>query len=70
LVLIGNPDEVTRKVEELQRGGVTQTIGVKQKGHVPHANVMCSIKRMAQYVFPHFNPHRTITTEESRAAAL
>ncbi len=65
MVVVGNPDEVIHKLEEFQKAGLGQVICFKQAGRIPHANIMQSLKRMARYVFPYFNPHRTIATEES-----
>jgi hypothetical protein len=31
---------------------------------------MKSIRRLGQHILPYFNPHRTIATEDMRAAAL
>ncbi len=70
MVVVGNPDEVIRKLEQFQRAGLSQVICFKQAGRIPHQNIMRSIKRMGQYVLPYFNPHRTIAHEDVRAAAL
>jgi alkanesulfonate monooxygenase SsuD/methylene tetrahydromethanopterin reductase-like flavin-dependent oxidoreductase (luciferase family) len=70
MVVVGNPDEVIRKLENFHKAGLSQVICFKQAGRIPHANIMKSIKRIGQYVLPHFSPHRTIATDDARAAAL
>lgn len=70
MVVVGNPDEVIRKLENFQKAGLSQVICFKQAGRIPHVNIMKSIKRIGQHILPHFNPHRTIATEDARAAAL
>lgn len=69
MVVVGNPDEVNRKLEEFQRNGLDQVICFKQAGRIPHQNIMRSLRLMAKHVLPHFNPHRTIATEEMALAA-
>lgn len=69
MVAVGNPDEVIRKIEVYQKAGLDQAILFKQTGRVPHTNIMRSIKRVGQYILPHFNPHRTIATEPMPVAA-
>jgi alkanesulfonate monooxygenase SsuD/methylene tetrahydromethanopterin reductase-like flavin-dependent oxidoreductase (luciferase family) len=69
MVVVGNPDEVIRKLENFQRAGLSQVIFFKQAGRIPHANIMRSIRRIGQYILPHFNPHRTVALEEKRFAA-
>ncbi|MGE0680064.1 MAG: LLM class flavin-dependent oxidoreductase [Candidatus Binatia bacterium] len=70
MVVVGNPDEVIRKLENFQKAGLNQVICFKQAGSIPHQNIMQSIRRMGRYILPHFNPHRTIATDDARAAAL
>lgn len=69
MVVVGNPDEVNRKLEEFQRAGLDQVICFKQAGRIPHRGIMKSLRLMAKHVLPHFNPHRTIATEELALAA-
>ena len=69
MVVVGNPDEVIRKLETFQKSGMNQVICFKQAGRIPHANIMQSLKRMGRHVLPYFNPHRTIALEENRFAA-
>lgn len=69
MVVVGNPDEVIRKLENFQKSGISQLICFKQAGRIPHANIMQSIKRMGKYILPYFNPHRTTALEENRFAA-
>jgi len=69
MVVVGNPDEVIRKLETFQKAGVDQAICFKQAGRIPHQNIMNSLKLMAKYVLPHFNPHRTVAMEELQGAA-
>jgi alkanesulfonate monooxygenase SsuD/methylene tetrahydromethanopterin reductase-like flavin-dependent oxidoreductase (luciferase family) len=70
MVVVGNPDEVIRKLENFQKAGLSQVICFKQAGSIPHQNIMQSIRRMGKYILPHFNPHRTIAMDDARAAAL
>lgn len=70
MVVVGNPDEVVRKLENFQRAGLSQVICFKQAGRIPHQNIMQSLKRMGKHILPYFNPHRTIAVEDTRAAAL
>jgi len=70
MVVVGNPDEVSRKLENFQRAGLSQVICFKQAGRIPHQYIMRSIKRMGKHILPHFNPHRTIAVEDIRTAAL
>ncbi|MBI3301454.1 MAG: LLM class flavin-dependent oxidoreductase [Deltaproteobacteria bacterium] len=69
MVVVGNPDEVIRKLENFQKAGLSQVICFKQAGRIPHANIMQSIKRIGRYILPYFNPHRVVATEEPLFAA-
>jgi len=69
MIVVGNPDEVIRKLEAFDKGGVDQVICFKQAGRIPHKNIMNSLKLMAKHVLPHFNPHRRVALEELSAAA-
>ena len=69
MVVVGNPDEVINKLENFHQANLNQVICFKQAGLIPHANIMESIKRMAKYVLPHFNPHRTSAADETLFAA-
>ncbi|MGH8014115.1 MAG: LLM class flavin-dependent oxidoreductase [Candidatus Binataceae bacterium] len=69
MVVVGNPDEVIRKLEAFEKTGIDQIICFKQAGRIPHASIMKSLRLMAKHVLPHFNPHRTIATEELSLAA-
>ena len=69
MVVVGNPDEVIRKLENFQKSGMNQVICFKQAVRIPHANIMQSLKRMGKHILPYFNPHRTIALEENRFAA-
>jgi alkanesulfonate monooxygenase SsuD/methylene tetrahydromethanopterin reductase-like flavin-dependent oxidoreductase (luciferase family) len=69
MVVVGNPDEVNRKLEEFERAGIDQVIMFKQAGRIPHQNIMKSLKSIAKHVLPQFNPHRTIATDEMSLAA-
>lgn len=69
MVVVGNPDEVCRKLEKFEKAGIDQVIMFKQAGHIPHQSIMNSLKLIAKHVLPHFNPHRTIATEEPSLAA-
>jgi alkanesulfonate monooxygenase SsuD/methylene tetrahydromethanopterin reductase-like flavin-dependent oxidoreductase (luciferase family) len=70
MVVVGNPDEVVRKLENFQKAGLSQVICFKQAGRIPHQNIMKSIQRIGKHILPYFNPHRTIAPEDVRAAAL
>jgi hypothetical protein len=70
MVVVGNPDEVIRKLEKFQKAGLSQVICFKQAGSIPHQNIMQSIRRMGKHILPHFNPQRTIAMDDARAAAL
>src|SRR5262249_47516808 len=69
MVILCNPDEVVRKLETFQKGGMDQVICFKQAGRIPHANILKSLRLMAKHVLPYFNPHRTIASEPMSAAA-
>jgi alkanesulfonate monooxygenase SsuD/methylene tetrahydromethanopterin reductase-like flavin-dependent oxidoreductase (luciferase family) len=69
MIVVGNPDEVIRKLEQFEKGGVDQVICFKQAGRIPHKNIMNSLKLMAKHVLPHFNPHRRVALDELSAAA-
>lgn len=69
MVVVGNPDEVCRKLEMFERAGIDQVIMFKQAGRIPHQNIMKSLKLIAKHVLPQFNPHRTIATDEMSLAA-
>lgn len=58
MVIVGNPEEVIRKIERFQECGLDQMILFKQAGRIPHQAIMNSIRRVGKYVIPHFNPHR------------
>ena len=58
MVCIGNAEQVIRKIERLERGGLDQVCCLMQVGHVPHAHIMNSIRRFGREVIPHFNPGR------------
>jgi alkanesulfonate monooxygenase SsuD/methylene tetrahydromethanopterin reductase-like flavin-dependent oxidoreductase (luciferase family) len=69
MVVVGNPDEVCRKLENFERAGLDQIIMFKQAGRIPHQNIMRSLKLVGKHVLPHFNPHRTIASDEISLAA-
>jgi alkanesulfonate monooxygenase SsuD/methylene tetrahydromethanopterin reductase-like flavin-dependent oxidoreductase (luciferase family) len=69
MVVVGNPDEVNRKLEVFQKSGLDQVICFKQAGRIPHQKIMNSLKLMSKHVLPHFNPHRTLATDELSLAA-
>ncbi len=69
MVVVGNPDEVIRKLENFQKAGLSQVICFKQAGRIPHANIMQSINRIGKYILPYFNPHRVVAIEEPLFAA-
>jgi hypothetical protein len=67
--VVGNPDEVNRKLETFEKAGLSQVIMFKQAGRIPHQNIMKSLRLIAKHVLPHFNPHRTIASDEMSLAA-
>jgi alkanesulfonate monooxygenase SsuD/methylene tetrahydromethanopterin reductase-like flavin-dependent oxidoreductase (luciferase family) len=69
MVVVGNPDEVCRKLEAFEKAGLGQVIMFKQAGHIPHQNIMKSLRLIGKHILPHFNPHRTIASEELTLAA-
>ena len=69
MVVVGNPDEVCRKLENFERSGMDQVIMFKQAGRIPHQNIMNSLKLIARHVLPHFNPHKRIAEPEVALAA-
>ncbi len=69
MVVVGNPDEVMRKLEGFEKAGVTQAICFKQAGRIPHQKIMNSLRLMAKHVLPHFNPHKRVAIEELASAA-
>jgi len=69
MVVVGNPDEVIRKLENFQKAGVDQAICFKQAGRIPHQKIMNSLKLMARHVLPHFNPHKRVAIDDLHAAA-
>lgn len=69
MVVVGNPDEVCRKLENFDRAGIDQVIMFKQAGRIPHQNIMKSLKLIGKHVLPYFNPHRTIASDDVSLAA-
>lgn len=69
MVVVGNPDEVIRKLEMFQKAGVDQVLCFKQAGRIPHQKIMNSLTLMAKHVLPHFNPHRRIAIDELQSGA-
>jgi alkanesulfonate monooxygenase SsuD/methylene tetrahydromethanopterin reductase-like flavin-dependent oxidoreductase (luciferase family) len=67
LIVVGKPDEVISKIEELQRIGIDQVICFKQAGRIPHANIMRSYELMARYVLPHFRQASAGTAAQAEA---
>ena len=63
LVVVGNPDEVVRKLEGIEKAGVDQVICFKQAGRIPHQKIMNSLRLMAKHVLPHFNPHKRVAVD-------
>ena len=69
MVVVGNPDEVCRKLEAFEKAGLDQVIMFKQAGRIPHQNIMKSLRLIGKHILPHFNPHRTIASDELTLAA-
>ncbi len=63
MVVVGNPDEVNRKLEYFHSSGLDQIIFFKQAGRIPHQNIMRSIERIGKYVIPHYAPHKASAIE-------
>ncbi len=63
MVTVGNPDEVARKLEKFEQGGLNQVIFFKQAGRIPHQYIMRSIRRIGDHIIPHYNPHRKLATD-------
>jgi alkanesulfonate monooxygenase SsuD/methylene tetrahydromethanopterin reductase-like flavin-dependent oxidoreductase (luciferase family) len=64
MVVVGNPDEVVRKLEGFEKAGLSQVICFKQAGRIPHQKIMNSLRLMAKHVLPHFNPHKLVAVDE------
>ena len=69
MIVVGNPDDVNRKLEAFQKAGVDQVIFFKQAGHIPHQNIMSSLRLIGKHVLPYYNPHRVVADDLSLAAA-
>jgi len=69
MIVVGDPDYVNRKLEQFQKAGVDQVIFFKQSGRIPHQTIMKSLRLIGQHVLPHFNPHRTVASDEISLAA-
>jgi alkanesulfonate monooxygenase SsuD/methylene tetrahydromethanopterin reductase-like flavin-dependent oxidoreductase (luciferase family) len=63
MVVVGNPDEVNRKLEKFNDSGLDQIIFFKQAGRIPHQNIMRSIRRIGEHVIPYYNPSKSIATD-------
>lgn len=62
-MVVGNPDEVIRKLDTFERAGFHQAILFKPAGRIPHQNIMRSIQRIGKYVIPYFNPDKRIAID-------
>ncbi len=69
MVTVGNPDEVSRKLETFAEAGLDQVIFFKQAGRIPHRNIMSSIDRIGSYIIPHFKEFQVNVGEEARLSA-
>jgi hypothetical protein len=69
MIVVGDPDFVVRKLENFQKAGLSQVIFFKQSGRIPHQTIMRSLRLIGKHVLPHFNPHRTIASDEISLAA-
>ena len=69
MIVVGDPDYVVNKLEQFQRAGVSQVIFFKQSGRIPHQMIMKSLRLIGKHLLPHFNPHRTIASEQISLAA-
>ena len=59
MVLIGNPDEVIRKMEAYERIGVDHVLCDVDFGHLKHEDIMRSIELLGKYVIPYFKKKGT-----------
>jgi alkanesulfonate monooxygenase SsuD/methylene tetrahydromethanopterin reductase-like flavin-dependent oxidoreductase (luciferase family) len=62
LIVVGTPDEVIRKFEQLENIGMDQAICLKQAGRIPHANIVRSMELMGRHVLPHFKEKKAAAT--------
>ncbi len=53
-ILVGDPDQLIRKMEHYEQIGVDQLLCYMQFGGLPHEHVMKSIELIGKYVIPHF----------------
>ena len=53
-ILIGDPDQMIRKMERYEKAGVDQLICYQQFGGLPHDKILKSIELLGKYVIPHF----------------
>jgi len=54
MVIVGDVDECTRKVERYQRAGLDHFISLMQADRIPHEKVMASIELFAREIMPRF----------------
>lgn len=69
MVTVGNPEEVSRKLETFAEAGLDQVIFFKQAGRIPHRNIMSSIDRIGSHIIPHFKEFQVNVGEEARLSA-
>lgn len=58
-VIVGDPDQCARKVEEFKNLGIDQLITFQQCGAIPHERIMNSIKLFGEEVMPAFSDQAT-----------
>lgn len=54
MVIVGDPEECTRKLKRYQAAGADHILLMQQVGNIPHEKVLGSIERFAKYVMPQF----------------
>ena len=54
MVLVGNPDQLIRKIERYEEIGIDNLLCYIQFGGLPHEHIMQSIGLMGKHVIPHF----------------
>ncbi len=70
MVIIGNPDEVIRKMEAYEKIGIDHILCDVDFGHMKHEDIMHSIELLGQYIIPYFKKKGTmnVTGPGSKAA--
>lgn len=61
MVILGDLDDVICKLEPFAQGGVDQIICCMPVGRIPHPNLVKSLKRVRNFILPHFASNRAAT---------